>query len=1456
MVIPAIYVADTTSGGNPANFAEVRGTPYLQGVLPLRLVNTPTNGGRSTTMVVNTVDGGSDSNSIRAYDNTPGNPPSMAAIGSDASVDFQVQAKSVTGSVKLQSNGTTVLRIDDASNGTDDALFRSGSGIMNMIAEGPDANIDWYLIGKGTTGGVRLQANGLTALRTDNPNSGDSNLLVRPGTAVINLLAESASTNAEIYAAGKGIGGVRLQANGSTVLRVDNPNAMPDDIDVRPGSGTVALIAEGPADPNINIVLDPKGAGSVVVPTMPVTDNSTNAATTAFVKSLGYLTSAPVSSVAGRTGAITLQVADVSGAAPLASPILTGAPKAPTQAAGDTSTDIATDAFVAAAIVAGDGSGVSSFDARTGAISLTAADVTAALGFTPYNASNPSLFIAASGAPVQSVAGRTGAITLGVTDIAGASPLASPALTGSPTAPTQSPGDNSTKLATDAFVAAAVAASTVGVSSFDTRTGAISLTAADVTTALGFTPYNASNPSLFIAASGAPVQSVAGRTGAITLGVTDIAGASPLASPALTGSPTAPTQSPGDSSTKLATDAFVTAAVAASTVGVSSFDTRTGNITLLGADIAGAGGALLASPALSGSPTAPTPALGDSSAEIETTAGVNSLLSGTSAITTTGRATTLSASQYGNGSLLFSGALTSNATITVPNAGRWFVENNTTGAYTLTLTTAAGFGTVVYQGVPAFVIADGTNAISDESAILTAAQLASVLNAAGQITANTATASAAATAAVASATAAANSVLSISPGAPNGVPIMPAAVPTSGDCASWGAGGVLADAGAACGTGGGGGSGVTSFDTRIGAVTLASGDITAAGGALLASPALTGAPTAPTQTGTDNTTKIATDAFVQAALPVAATASVLGTVEPDGTTITNTAGAISVSYGTSANTALQGSSLGAASGAAQLTSGSRLLTSEVPAFSGDASNSAGSLTLTLATVNSNTGACGDASHVGQVTLNGKGLTTACAATAISLTNPVFAGTGSITIPQGTTGQEPDSGNAGEVRWNSTTGRYEFGIGGSWINHVRLSGDTMTGALALPTPSVGDNSTNAATTAYANTLVGGNASVSTTGGSTTLAAAKYGAGVLLFTGALTSNATIIVPNTGKWFAENSTSGAFTLTVKTSAGTGIAVPQGATAPLAADGTNVVLATLPSGQFSYTTAGTYTLVVPSWAKTADVRLVSSGSTGGNGITCASGTASSGGAGGTPGADIQQSGIVVTPADSWTIVVGAAAAAPSAAGMAGNAGNQSSITGTNTTLTAFAPGAPSGGSCSVASASGGSSGMRGAGGNASGATAGIAGSVGGIAGTSGAAGNSIVYTGMAATGGGDALGVAGTAGGAAAFGGGGCGAGGGVTSAPAATAGGNAYVWNSTSTVSGGATAAANGSNGHATTLYANGAGGGASGDATHGGGNGGSGVGYGGCSGGGGSTVTGQTPGTAPASNAGAAFVTFHS
>lgn len=86
----------------------------------------------------------------------------------------------------------------------------------------------------------------------------------------------------------------------------------------------------------------------------------------------------------------------------------------------------------------------------------------------------------------------------------------------------------------------------------------------------------------------------------------------PLASPALTGNPTAPTQSPGNDSTRLATTAFVTAA-----------------ITVLNAALTAAINlkAPLASPGFSGTPTTPTPAsASDSSTKIPNTSWVNTFI--------------------------------------------------------------------------------------------------------------------------------------------------------------------------------------------------------------------------------------------------------------------------------------------------------------------------------------------------------------------------------------------------------------------------------------------------------------------------------------------------------------------------------------------------------------------------------------------------------------------------------------------------------------------------------------------------------------------------------------------------------------------------------------------------------------------------------------------------------------
>jgi hypothetical protein len=142
--------------------------------------------------------------------------------------------------------------------------------------------------------------------------------------------------------------------------------------------------------------------------------------------------------------------------------------------------------------------------------------------------------------------------------------IASPNFTGTPTAPTASPGDSTVQLATTAFVAEANA----GVYS----------TLIDVTTV-------------------------------ITNDI--VSNYAPLVSPTLTGTPNAPTAIPLTNTEQIATTAFVTAAVQTANAAVTTTLAAKSNI---------------ASPTFSGAPKAPTAAVTVANTQIATTAFVHSLL--------------------------------------------------------------------------------------------------------------------------------------------------------------------------------------------------------------------------------------------------------------------------------------------------------------------------------------------------------------------------------------------------------------------------------------------------------------------------------------------------------------------------------------------------------------------------------------------------------------------------------------------------------------------------------------------------------------------------------------------------------------------------------------------------------------------------------------------------------------
>jgi hypothetical protein len=377
---------------------------------------------------------------------------------------------------------------------------------------------------------------------------------------------------------------------------------------------------------------------------------------------IAALRASTVWSVNGQRGDIRLDVSGVAGAAPIFSPRFQGAPRAPTPEWCDSSSRLATTAWVQRLTISSlnnllnDHPFVFSFNGRTGDVVLTSEDLE---GFGDLLA--PLASPAFTGTPtaptpaptddsdtLATTAFVTEAVTAALAAASGVfAPIDSPTFTGYPSGPTAAAGSATGQLATTAFVMDAVTEGVAGVASFNTRTGAVTLESLDITDAGGAllaSPNFTGQPTAPTASPGATSSQIAtcawvmnelggvttgvvsfnGRGGAVILTSADLsaAGGALLNSPIFTGTPTAPTATTGTNNGQLATTAFVMEAIASINTGVISFNGRSGAVALTSADISAAGGAVLASPNFTGAPSAPTPAQTDNSTHLATTAFV------------------------------------------------------------------------------------------------------------------------------------------------------------------------------------------------------------------------------------------------------------------------------------------------------------------------------------------------------------------------------------------------------------------------------------------------------------------------------------------------------------------------------------------------------------------------------------------------------------------------------------------------------------------------------------------------------------------------------------------------------------------------------------------------------------------------------------------------------------------
>lgn len=252
-----------------------------------------------------------------------------------------------------------------------------------------------------------------------------------------------------------------------------------------------------------------------------------------------------------------------------------------------------------------------------------------------------------------------------------------------------------------------------------------------------------------------------------------------------------------------------------------------------------------------------------------------------------------------------------------------------------------------------------------------------------------------------------------------------------------------------------------------------------------------------------------------------------------------------------------------------------------------------------------------------------------------------------------------------IRWAQAGGGYIFDTDfSSTVNGYPVGAKLLSSTGDGYWLNTVDGNTNNPETSSASPLTGwvpvesyGITSVTGLGGSSvTLSTIQASRDRIVLTGTLTANINLVFPAwRKKWTIVNNCSGSFVVTVKTSIGTGVAIPAGLVAEVICDGTNInqdiniygISGRLVNVQV-FESSGTYTPTAGT--KKIKITLTGGGASGGRSST-SSNYARSGGAAGTRIAFID------APSGPTSVVIGSGGARESVIGGNGNSGGNSSF-------------------------------------------------------------------------------------------------------------------------------------------------------------------------------------------------------